>query len=143
MNLLPLDVIPIIFSFIELIQNKRQFMKTCKVYYNLTKKSVEIENKNIVIKHFTFYNKKISLLPLMRRQQGEGKGTLSFGSSLNLKKTYYCYVCNKCGLFAKKLFKKNSLTKKYIHYCIPCKNHYDIQVIRIPTFFKSFVKLLS
>ncbi len=148
MDSLPFDVIPIIFNFIKLIQTKRQFMKTCKAYYNLTKKPIEIENRNIVIKQFIFYVKKNTYpKKLMRRQPPKGRALsnikFGFSSDMNLKKTYYCYICKKCGLFAQKLFKKNSLTKKYIHYCIPCKNHHNLQVICIPTFFKSFVKLLS
>ncbi len=46
MDNIPNDIIPIIFNFIKLITDKRQFLRTCKQINNITKKlMIECENK--------------------------------------------------------------------------------------------------
>ncbi len=53
---LPNELIIIIFEFIKLITDKRQFLKTCKTYNNLTKQSFVNYEKNYNIKNFTYKN---------------------------------------------------------------------------------------
>ncbi len=57
MDVLPLDVIPIIFGFIKLITDKRQFLKTCVTYNNITKNIMEYTEDNFIVKNFDKINK--------------------------------------------------------------------------------------
>ncbi len=50
MNILPLDVIPIIFSYINKITDKRQFSKTCVMYNNITKNMIKMCEYDFPIK---------------------------------------------------------------------------------------------
>ena len=64
---------------------------------------------------------------------------------LETSDVYHCHVCNKCGLFAQRMLRKdrkNYSTKKDIYYCQSCKNYTDISKIRIPYAFKLFVQEL-
>ncbi len=42
MSSLPPDIIPIIFNYIKKITDKRQFLRTCKLYNNLTKDQIKL-----------------------------------------------------------------------------------------------------
>ncbi len=53
MDSLPNELIIIIFEFIKLITDKRQFLKTCVLYNNLTKQSFINYETNYHIPHFT------------------------------------------------------------------------------------------
>ncbi len=58
---------------------------------------------------------------------------------------YSCYVCNICGLFAQRLYRKESkryITNHDIHYCQACKNYTQISKIMIPYAFKLLVQEL-
>lgn len=55
---------------------------------------------------------------------------------------YITYVCDKCGLFARRYTKKDSqpyATDEDTYYCHACKNYNEISKIRIPYAFKLFV----
>ncbi len=52
MNSLPNELIIEIFNHIQKITDKRQFLKTCKIYNNLTKQSFTIYETNYKIKKF-------------------------------------------------------------------------------------------
>lgn len=58
---------------------------------------------------------------------------------------YTCHVCDKCGLFAQRMMRKDNKpypTKKDIYFCQACKNYTDISKIRIPYAFKLFIQEL-
>lgn len=52
---------------------------------------------------------------------------------------YTTFVCDKCGLFAQRLYKKdntNQISRNDIFYCPACKNYTEISKIMIPYAFK-------
>jgi DNA-directed RNA polymerase II subunit RPB2 len=58
---------------------------------------------------------------------------------------YTIYVCDRCGLFAQRMNRKEN--KSYatitdIHYCPACKNKTDISKIMIPYAFKLMIQEL-
>lgn len=58
---------------------------------------------------------------------------------------YSCYVCDKCGLFAQRMMRKDNKaypTKKDIYFCQACRNYTDISKIRIPYAFKLLIQEL-
>jgi DNA-directed RNA polymerase II subunit RPB2 len=58
---------------------------------------------------------------------------------------YSCYVCDKCGLFAQRMMRKDNKaypTKKDIYFCQACRNYTDISKIRIPYAFKLLLQEL-
>jgi DNA-directed RNA polymerase beta subunit/intein/homing endonuclease len=58
---------------------------------------------------------------------------------------YSTYVCGQCGLFAQRLFRKDSekyVSNRDIFYCPACKNYTDISKIMIPYAFKLFLQEL-
>jgi hypothetical protein len=58
---------------------------------------------------------------------------------------YHCYICNKCGLFAQRMLRKDMIdkpTKKDVYFCPSCKNYTDISKIRIPYAFKLLIQEL-
>jgi len=64
---------------------------------------------------------------------------------LETSDVYHCHVCNKCGLFAQRMLRNdtiNSPSKKDVYYCGACKNYTDISKIRIPYAFKLFIQEL-
>jgi hypothetical protein len=75
---------------------------------------------------------------------------LSYGLAKFLKERlletsdiYSCYVCDKCGLFAQRMLRKDNKpypTKKDIYFCPACRNYTDISKIRIPYAFKLFIQ---
>lgn len=77
---------------------------------------------------------------------------ISHGLALFLKErlleasdVYDCYVCDKCGLFAQRMMRKDNKdypTKKDIYFCQACKNYTDISKIRIPYAFKLLIQEL-
>ncbi len=56
MDLLPNELIIVIFNFIKLITDKRQFLKTCIHYNNLTKQAMLNYEHNYNIPHFIYEN---------------------------------------------------------------------------------------
>ncbi len=56
MDLLPNEITLIIFDYITKITDKRQFLRTCKKYYGITKNTIQITETNFKVKHF--YNDK-------------------------------------------------------------------------------------
>ena len=154
MDLLPFDLIPIIFNNITSIMDKRQFMKTCVAYHKMTKKSVETLNKQIVIKHFVYCMKNYYLPKVkpMERQPPNGYrgfGGLRFGTmernlcishGISFKTNIpYMNICSNCGMLAKEII-IHSLS---VHYCFTCNNHYDISKIQIPKIFKPFAEKIE
>lgn len=64
---------------------------------------------------------------------------------LDTADAYTCHVCGKCGLFARRLYRKDSekyITQKDIFHCPGCKNTTDISKIMIPYAFKLFIQEL-
>ena len=64
---------------------------------------------------------------------------------LDTSDAYSTHVCNICGLFAQRLYRKES--KKYvtnhdIFYCVPCKNYTQISKVMIPYAFKLLIQEL-
>ncbi len=58
---------------------------------------------------------------------------------LETSDVYHCHVCNKCGLFAQRMLRQdtiNSPQKSDVYFCPACKNYSDISKIRIPYSFK-------
>jgi DNA-directed RNA polymerase II subunit RPB2 len=54
---------------------------------------------------------------------------------LDTSDAYSTYVCNKCGLFAQRLYRKESkryISNNDIFYCSACKNYTEISKIMIP-----------
>ncbi len=63
MDIIPLDLIPIIFDYIQKITDKRQFLKTCKIYNDITKNMIKnagnkfiIDNKVDINNYYKFIN---------------------------------------------------------------------------------------
>ncbi len=54
MNILPNDVIPIIFGYIKKITDKRQFSKTCIIYNNITKNIIKNYEYNFPIRRIDY-----------------------------------------------------------------------------------------
>ncbi len=52
MDLLPTEITLIIFDYINKITDKRQFLRTCKKYYEITKNSIQIAETTFKVKHF-------------------------------------------------------------------------------------------
>ncbi len=52
MDKLPTEITLIIFDYINKITDKRQFLRTCKKYYEITKNSMQIAETNFKVKHF-------------------------------------------------------------------------------------------
>lgn len=88
----------------------------------------------------------------LRFGEMERDAMLAHGLALFLKERfletsdlYHCYVCNKCGLFAQRMLRKDNInkpTKKDIYFCQACKNYSDISKIRIPYAFKLMIQEL-
>jgi hypothetical protein len=58
---------------------------------------------------------------------------------------YTCYVCDKCGLFAQRMIRKdikNYSTNKDIYYCSACNNKTQISKIMLPYAFKLLIQEL-
>lgn len=58
---------------------------------------------------------------------------------------YVTHVCGTCGLFAQRLYRKESkryVTNNDIYYCAACKNYSNISRIAIPYAFKLLVQEL-
>jgi len=58
---------------------------------------------------------------------------------------YHCHVCDKCGLFAQRMIRKDNKpypTTKDIYFCQACRNYTDISKIRIPYAFKLLIQEL-
>ena len=59
---------------------------------------------------------------------------------------YTTYVCDKCGLFAQREYKKGShaySTGNDTYFCQPCKNYVHISKIMIPYAFKLLIHELE
>jgi len=158
MDLLPFDLIPIIFNNITSIMDKRQFMKTCVAYHKMTKKSVETLNKQIVIKHFVYCIKnyyKPKPIKLLARQPPEGRRELGGGLRLGtmerdaliehgfhyLKKsnTNYFHACTNCGL----IIKAKLICYLCMFYCNTCNENNVFNLIQVPTTFIPFVEKIK
>jgi len=64
---------------------------------------------------------------------------------LDTSDAYSCHVCNICGLFAQRLYRKESkryITNHDIFYCPACKNYTQISKIMIPYAFKLLIQEL-
>ena len=64
---------------------------------------------------------------------------------LDTADVYQTYVCDKCGLFAQRMLRKDNkpyATKKDIYHCPACKNKTEISTIRIPYAFKLLLQEL-
>ncbi|ARF08980.1 DNA-directed RNA polymerase subunit beta [Catovirus CTV1] len=56
---------------------------------------------------------------------------------------YSTFVCDKCGLFAQRLFRRGNqshATSKDIYFCQSCKNYTEISKIMIPYAFKLLIQ---
>ena len=56
---------------------------------------------------------------------------------------YSTFVCDKCGLFAQRLYRKGNQshsTSKDVYFCPSCKNYTEISKIMIPYAFKLLVQ---
>ena len=77
----------------------------------------------------------------------------SYGLSRFLKErlmecadVYSTYICGECGLFARRLLRKDNrpyATKKDIWYCPACRNRTNVHRIRIPYAFKLLLQELT
>ena len=86
----------------------------------------------------------------LRLGEMERDCVISHGMALFLKERlletsdiYSTYVCDKCGLFASRLMKKDTSpfgTKKDVYVCHACKNSSEISKIVIPYAFKLFLQ---
>ncbi len=59
--------------------------------------------------------------------------------------SYDCFVCDKCGLFAQRMMRKENReypTNRDIYYCQPCRNYTNVSKVRIPYAFKLLVQEL-
>jgi len=64
---------------------------------------------------------------------------------LDTSDAYSTYVCNICGLFAQRLYRKDSkhyITSNDIFFCSACKNYTQISKVMIPYAFKLLVQEL-
>lgn len=64
---------------------------------------------------------------------------------LDTSDAYTTHVCNVCGLFAQRLYRKESkryITNHDIFYCPACKNYTNISKIMIPYAFKLLIQEL-
>ncbi len=52
MDKLPTEITLVIFEYINKITDKRQFLRTCKTYYKITKNMIQITETNFKVKHF-------------------------------------------------------------------------------------------
>jgi DNA-directed RNA polymerase II subunit RPB2 len=55
---------------------------------------------------------------------------------------YSTFVCDECGLFAQRLYKKDNqsyITNKDIYYCPACMNYTKISKVMIPYAFKLLI----
>lgn len=81
---------------------------------------------------------------------GERDAVIAHGMSLFLKEklmdtsdAYSTFVCDKCGLFAQRLYRKGNQshsTSKDVYFCPSCKNYTEISKIMIPYAFKLLVQ---
>ena len=56
---------------------------------------------------------------------------------------YSTYICDKCGLFAQRMVRKNNQsyrTSKDIYYCPACRNYTQVSKIMIPYAFKLLIQ---
>lgn len=56
---------------------------------------------------------------------------------------YTVHVCNVCGLFARRMLRKDNkpyVTSQDIYWCPSCKNKTDVSKIRIPYAFKLLIQ---
>ena len=80
----------------------------------------------------------------------ERDAVIAHGMSLFLKEklmdtsdAYSTFVCDKCGLFAQRLFRKGNqshATSKDVYFCPSCKNYTEISKVMIPYAFKSLIQ---
>ncbi len=62
---------------------------------------------------------------------------------LDTSDAYSTYVCDECGLFAERLFKKENqshASSRDIYHCPSCKNYNKISKIMIPYAFKLVIQ---
>jgi DNA-directed RNA polymerase II subunit RPB2 len=83
----------------------------------------------------------------MERDSLIGHGMAKFlkEKMLDTADAYTTYVCGSCGLFAQRLFRKDSekyVTNRDIFYCPACKNYTQVSKIMIPYAFKLFIQEL-
>jgi len=83
----------------------------------------------------------------MERDSLIGHGMAKFlkEKMLDTADAYTTYVCGQCGLFAQRLFRKDSekyVTNRDIFYCPACKNYTQVSKIMIPYAFKLFIQEL-
>ncbi len=86
----------------------------------------------------------------LRLGEMERDSLLAHGMSLFLKEklldtsdAYSTYVCDKCGLFAQRLYRKGNqshATSKDVYFCQSCKNYTEISKIMIPYAFKLLIQ---
>jgi len=86
----------------------------------------------------------------LRVGEMERDALLAHGLSRYLKEklmdnsdAYSTYVCDICGLFAQRLFKKDNqshATPNDLHYCAACKNYTKISKVMIPYAFKLVIQ---
>lgn len=70
---------------------------------------------------------------------GHGIAMMLKNKLLDTADCYSTYICDKCGLFAQRLYKKgssNQISKDDVFYCPACKNYTEISKIMIPYAFK-------
>lgn len=86
----------------------------------------------------------------LRLGEMERDAVLAHGMALFLKEklmdtsdAYSTFICDKCGLFAQRLFRKGNqshATSKDVYFCPSCKNYTEISKIMIPYAFKLLVQ---
>lgn len=82
----------------------------------------------------------------------ERDSLLAHGLALFLKEkmvdtsdAYSTYVCDKCGLFAQRLYRKGNqshATSKDVYFCPSCRNYTEISKVLIPYAFKLLIQEL-
>lgn len=68
-----------------------------------------------------------------------GMGKFLKEKMMDTADAYSTYVCDKCGLFAQRLIKKNFdivASNRDVYYCQSCNNYTEISKIMIPYAFK-------
>lgn len=89
----------------------------------------------------------------LRLGEMERDSLLAHGTSKLLKEklvdtadAYTTYVCDECGLFAQRVFKKESThhaTERDVYFCAGCKNYSKISKVMIPYAFKLLCQELA
>jgi DNA-directed RNA polymerase II subunit RPB2 len=83
----------------------------------------------------------------MERDAIIGHGLAKFlkEKMIDTSDAYSTYVCDKCGLFAQRLYRKGNqshATSKDVYFCASCRNYTEISKIMIPYAFKLLVQEL-